>query len=84
MTPVDPLHSMFVAVCRETSSGEVLGAEERVDAETALRAFTIDAAFLGSEEQIKGSIQVGKLADFVFLSRLSILHHLSRLFHLSR
>jgi len=62
---------MYVAVCRETSSGEVLGAEERVDAETALRAFTIDAAFLGSEEQIKGSIQVGKLADFVFLSRSS-------------
>eukprot|EP01096_Ripella_sp_DP13-Kostka_P009487 TRINITY_DN3648_c0_g1_i1.p1 TRINITY_DN3648_c0_g1~~TRINITY_DN3648_c0_g1_i1.p1 ORF type:complete len:605 (-),score=188.44 TRINITY_DN3648_c0_g1_i1:353-2071(-) len=69
VTPVDPLHNMYVATCRETSSGEVLGPEERVSAEMALRAFTIDAAFLGSEETIKGSIEVGKLADFVFLSQ---------------
>ena len=48
--------------------GEVLGEGERISVEQALKAYTIDAAYLSFEENIKGSIEPGKLADFVVLA----------------
>jgi predicted amidohydrolase YtcJ len=45
----------------------VLGPEQRVSPLQALRAVTIDAAWQNFEDDIKGSIEVGKLADFVVL-----------------
>jgi predicted amidohydrolase YtcJ len=50
-------------------SGKVIGPEHRVDVITGLKAMTIWAAWQHFEEQDKGSIEVGKLADFVVLSR---------------
>jgi hypothetical protein len=53
---------------RSTNSGTVRGEGQKVSLDQALRAQTIDAAFiLGREDEI-GSIKVGKLADFVELS----------------
>ena len=68
VTPPNALHSMWVAVNRLTSSGEVLGPEERITAEQALLAYTREAAIvLGIENQV-GTLEPGKYADFVVLS----------------
>lgn len=68
VSPVNPLHSMWVAVNRVTRSGAVLGAEQRITPLEAMRLYTSDAAWQNFEETIKGSIEPGKLADFVILS----------------
>jgi hypothetical protein len=47
----------------------VIGAAERIDVMRALRAVTIDAAYQHFEEDEKGSLEVGKLADLVVLDR---------------
>ncbi|MXW08450.1 MAG: amidohydrolase [Gammaproteobacteria bacterium] len=68
VTPVDPLQLIWVSVNRRTRSDQVLGPEERVSPLEAMRAMTLDAAWQNFEEDIKGSIEPGKLADLVILS----------------
>lgn len=63
-----PLLGMQSMVLRRTSGGATLGAQERVDAETALRAYTVDAAWTAGDEDHRGTLEPGKLADLVFLS----------------
>jgi predicted amidohydrolase YtcJ len=59
---------LSAAVTRRTRSGDILGPHHCVDVITALKAMTIWPAWQHFEEDIKGSIEVGKLADFVILS----------------
>lgn len=54
-------------VNRTTRSGQVLGAEQRVSVMDALKSITINAAYQYFEEKTKGSLEPGKLADFVVL-----------------
>ncbi len=69
MAPAEPLRLMWVAVNRLSASGEVLGPDERITVEQALRAVTIDAAYaIRMEDQI-GSIEAGKIADFTVLEQ---------------
>jgi predicted amidohydrolase YtcJ len=68
ITPVNPLQLVWVSVNRLTTSGKVLGPEQRITPRQALRAVTIDAAWQNFEENIKGSIEPGKFADFVILA----------------
>jgi hypothetical protein len=56
-------------VNRRTTGGQELGPEERIDVTSALRAVTIDAAFQHFEEDLKGSLEPGKLADLVIVGR---------------
>ena len=56
---------MYVAVTRRTESGRVIGPEQRVSREQALRMATIDAAYLSFDEKRKGSIEVGKRWPYV-------------------
>ena len=55
-------------VNRTTRSGQVLGPEQRVSVMDALKSITINAAYQYFEEKSKGTIEVGKLADFAILS----------------
>jgi predicted amidohydrolase YtcJ len=59
---------MEAAINRKTSSGRVLGSEQRISAFEALKAMTLSGARQAREEKSKGSISVGKVADFVILS----------------
>ncbi|MEG2037086.1 MAG: amidohydrolase family protein, partial [Ruthenibacterium sp.] len=71
-TPVlepDMLETVWCAVNRVTKSGAILGAEERISAYDALKAVTLHAAYQYFEENTKGSIAVGKHADFVILDQ---------------
>ena len=64
----DAIRVLSATVTRVTRSGYVLGPEERVDTLTALKAMTIWPAVQYFEEASKGTIEPGKLADFVILS----------------
>jgi predicted amidohydrolase YtcJ len=68
LNPYDPFLTMATAILRETESGLVIGAEQRVSREEALRMMTIDAAWLSFDEGNRGSIEVGKLGDLAILS----------------
>lgn len=71
-TPViapDMLETVWCAVTRRTADGKILGEQERIPVEEALKAVTVHAAWQYGEEQDKGSITQGKSADFVILDR---------------
>jgi predicted amidohydrolase YtcJ len=53
---------------RTTSTGTPLGATERVDALTALRAYTVDSAWVAGEAHERGTLAPGMRADFVALA----------------
>jgi predicted amidohydrolase YtcJ len=57
------------AVLRKTRTGVVLGADERVDVYTALKASTLWGAYMYHEENKKGSIRPGKLADLIIIDK---------------
>ena len=64
----DSMRVLDATVTRRSRSGDILGPEHRVDVMTALKAMTIWPAWQHFEEDRKGSIETGKLADFVILS----------------
>ena len=64
----DSMRILDATVTRRTRSGDILGPDQRVDVMTALKAMTIWPAWQHFEEGTKGSIEPGKLADFVILS----------------
>jgi hypothetical protein len=64
-TPLLGLHDM---VNRRTAAGAAFNAGEAVTAAEALRAYTWGSAYASAAEQVKGSVEVGKLADFAVLS----------------
>jgi predicted amidohydrolase YtcJ len=64
----DAMRVLSATVTRTTRSGRVLGPEHRVPVATALKALTIWPAWQHFEEDSKGTIEVGKLADFVILA----------------
>jgi predicted amidohydrolase YtcJ len=66
--PMDPLRDVGIAVSRRTLDDEIVEPSEAIDVRQALRMCTIDAAFAGFEERVKGSIEPGKLADFAILA----------------
>lgn len=64
----NPLWGIWCAVARETYNGKKLCPEEGVTIMDAISMYTINAAYAGFEEDIKGSIEAGKLADMIVLS----------------
>ena len=69
---MNPLVGIYSAVTRQGLGGEAPGGwvpEERVDLETALRAYTINGAYANFAERNRGSIRPGHYADLVLLSK---------------
>jgi predicted amidohydrolase YtcJ len=64
----DSMRVLDATVTRRTRSGDILGPNQRVPVEVALKAMTLWAAHQIFEEDRKGSIEPGKLADFVILT----------------
>jgi len=70
--PVNPLLGFYAAITRQDEQGNPPGGwypDQRMTREEALRSFTLDAAYAAFEEQLKGSLEPGKLADLIVLSR---------------
>jgi len=66
---VDPIASYYSTVSRRMNNGLVLNAEQRMSRMDALKSYTINNAFAGFQEDIKGSLTVGKLGDITVLDR---------------
>jgi predicted amidohydrolase YtcJ len=66
--PADPLRDIATSVSRQVWGGDTVGTDEAISVAQALRMFTINAAYNGFDERIKGSIEPGKLADFAVLA----------------
>jgi predicted amidohydrolase YtcJ len=65
--PMDPMRVVWSSITRQMRDGTVLGPEERIDRWNALKALTINAAWQLFEEDQKGTIEAGKLADLIIL-----------------
>ena len=70
VNPYNPFLGMWITLKRQPRyMSETLHSEQKISRKQALRLYTLNNAFLTFEEKEKGSIEVGKLADFVILDR---------------
>ena len=72
VTTLDPLMGIFIAVTRKTRDGKNPDGwypKEKISVEDALRCYTINSAYAGFQEDKLGTLETGKLADFVVLSK---------------
>ena len=72
VAPPTPIEGIYGAVTRETLDGKHPGGwipEQKISVEDALRAYTSGAAYASFEENIKGTLEPNKLADFVLIDR---------------
>jgi len=69
VTPMNPLLLVWSTVNRISTGGNIIGETERISPEEALRAVTIDAAWQIFQEENRGSLEKGKAADLVILSK---------------
>ncbi|MFC1802343.1 amidohydrolase [Thermoproteota archaeon] len=70
VTPYLPFPSIWASIARRTEvKGSQMGTEQKITREEAIRMYTINSAYLAFEENIKGSLEPGKLADMIVLDR---------------
>ena len=69
VTPINPIFTIWTAVNRVSRSGAIIGAAERATPYLAIQAITSFAAYEFFDENLKGTLSVGKLADFVILDK---------------
>jgi predicted amidohydrolase YtcJ len=69
LNPYHPFFGMWMAVTRKTVDGQVINPEQKVTRDEALRMWTITGAYNSFEEKIKGSIEPGKLADMIVVTK---------------
>ncbi|MDN3686342.1 amidohydrolase [Cyclobacterium jeungdonense] len=70
--PINPLANFYASVTRKTLDGSPEGgyeADQKMTREQALRSYTMDAAYGSFEESMKGSLEIGKVADFTVFDR---------------
>jgi predicted amidohydrolase YtcJ len=71
VAPIDPMQGIYAATTRRTLDGKNPGGwipEQKVSVEQAVHAYTFGSAYAESQDDIKGTIEPGKLADFAVLS----------------
>ncbi|HEX7064243.1 MAG TPA: amidohydrolase [Bacillales bacterium] len=69
ITTYDPLAGIQAAVTRLSKTGKEVGSEQKISVKEAIRLYTINGAYASFEENIKGSLERGKLADLTVLDR---------------
>ena len=69
VNPYNPFVAMWSVITRKTERGSVIVPEEAISREQALSMYTINNAILSNEGQIKGTLEPGKLADMVVISK---------------
>ena len=67
VVPINPLLGLQAAISRKAETGAALNSNERISPLQALQMYTSNAAYASFDEQVKGSISAGKLADFTLL-----------------
>lgn len=82
VVPPDMIRLLWSTTNRKTRSGKVLGEEQKISIYAALEAMTINAAYQHFEDDIKGTIEVGKQADLVVLSEDPLNIHPEKLLNL--
>jgi len=65
----NPWVGIYAAATRKTEGGRILGEEERITVEEALRCYTLGSAAIIEQEEIRGSIEARKMADFTVVDR---------------
>jgi hypothetical protein len=71
VAPLDPMQTIYAAVTRATLDGKHPGGwypEQKLTVEETVEAYTFGSAYAEFQDDVKGSIERGKLADFVILS----------------
>ena len=66
---IDPIASFHCSIARQLSDGSIFQPEQRMTREQTLRSYTINNAYAAFEENFKGSLELGKLADVTVLSK---------------
>jgi predicted amidohydrolase YtcJ len=72
VNPINPLENMYYAITRKNTNGEPAGGwhpEQSITLKEAIAAYTMNPAYASHEEDVKGSLKAGKLADLVVLSK---------------
>lgn len=64
---------------RESFDGSILDEEQRISVMEAIRCYTIHGAYAGFEEEVKGSIEPGKLADLIVVSEAPLSASIDRI-----
>jgi predicted amidohydrolase YtcJ len=64
----NPLYEIWCMVVRKSKEGEPVYLEEKISVMDAIRIYTIHSAYAGFDEDVKGSIEPGKMADFAILA----------------
>jgi Predicted metal-dependent hydrolase with the TIM-barrel fold len=67
--PIGPRVGIYAAVTRKGMTGAIYGVEEAITREEAIRAYTATGAYLNFEEDIKGTLESGKFAEMIVLSK---------------
>jgi len=67
--PYEPMMAIQSSVTRTDYNGELWGSSQKISVEEAIKVGTINGAYASYEENIKGSLEVGKLADLVILGK---------------
>lgn len=69
VTDFAPMRGIHSALVRKSQTGQEVGPNQKINLTEALRMYTINSAYASFDEDIKGSLEVGKLADLVILDR---------------
>lgn len=78
----NPIYGIYAATARLTKNGGDFGAQEAISLEDSFKAFTIDAAISGFDEDKLGSLEVGKIADFITYKEDPFAMDIEKLVHL--